>query len=71
MIVLHLLTFYATNGLLLISLFLLVFPLWMIIWERRFVYSVHPFSRVITYFMFISGSIYEELITPCKSRFLL
>ena len=33
MIVLHLLMFYATNGLLLISLFHLVVLLWIIIWR--------------------------------------
>ena len=56
--------FYATNGLLLISLLWLMVLLWIIIWERRFVLSVHCFSRVITYFVFVIWSV----VTFCLNK---
>ena len=58
--------------------------LWMILWEKMFVYSVYPFFKsdnlfcvyhLIYWYLFISiifsGSMHKELFTPCMSRCLI
>ena len=81
----HLLTFCATDGLLLISLFpiiwrkkmFLIVPLWMILWEIRYVHSAHLCLKSDTFFhvyhlicchLYIHKYLFQDACT--KSSFL-